>query len=843
MKSRSVSVYLKEWIRALSIEIEHLKTEGGQRQLLINGEYMGRDQDSFIYRFQMTSDLYLIEGSLVRLVFQETNIDGEILSSEGEDLYIKTSLFLGSEVESIDLYNEPWELLQALIDRLDELKDYQQKKIRVMRLMSGEAKVNHIQYTKKNDLHEILLRAHYNQTTYIWGPPGTGKTYTLARIINSFYRKRKRVLVLSHSNAAVDVLMAEAAKCIMEKQKWNIGDVIRYGSNRGGQLPKDLSTFDIIEHHNPSLLKSAKELEEQHAYLSRYPSRSHQLASVKKKLNKLRSELFEIEQEVMNKAYIIGTTLAKMSTDRTIYKKDYDAVIIDEISMAYTPQVAFAASLGKRVIVCGDFKQLPPVSQSARPYVKEWLNRDLFEQVGISTLVEKGQVHPHLFILKKQRRMHPDISSFTNEYIYGGRVYDHPSVESRRELSALKPFINEAALFINTSKLGAFALKDKTTGSRYNLISALLASSLLIRAFRSGLTSLGYVTPYKAQANLVKALLKDVIPEGNILTATVHKFQGSERDMIIFDVVDSPPQTRPGVLLTNETSDRLVNVAVTRARGKFIMVGDEAYLSKTISASRSLNKLLQYFKAENRVYEPIQYLKEMIQHSKFVWYKSSDYTQLKIDLQKNSKRLVISIPSYSRIDQEVWTYIREFRGDVTILAKEPAKIKVKGATIIASSFPLSILIIDDKILWLNMPDAGKSPALVTARIESANITSQMMNYIEFEEEVVTEQQQLWIQMDTYHYSFEKYLLTWDRCPDCQSTRQAEKTKNGKVRLICHHCGNTGGVTRALFEEYLRYIHAQCRNCQKELEVAFRDGVYAYCPSCEKNVFPREMLLI
>ncbi|MCG3056909.1 Upf1 family helicase, partial [Escherichia coli] len=81
-------------------------------------------------------------------------------------------------------------------------------------------------------------------------------------------------------------------------------------------------------------------------------------------------------------------------------------------------------------------------------------------------------------------------------------------------------------------------------------------------------------TPYRAQAQLVRDLVKGVIPEEHILAATVHKFQGSEKDLMIFDTVDSHPFSKPGILLINELADRLINVAITRAKGKFIMIGD-----------------------------------------------------------------------------------------------------------------------------------------------------------------------------------------------------------------------------------------------------------------------------
>ncbi|MCJ7986285.1 DEAD/DEAH box helicase family protein [Priestia sp. OVL9] len=220
MEKRSISSYLKAWVRALSIEINYMKKHGGEKYTVGKGEYLGQQGDAYLYRFERTADLYLFDGAQVRLIHQHKESKGEVIGTEGFDLYLKIDAFIGQEVDELDIYNEPWELLQALIDRLTEAKDYKQKIVRIKRLMRGDSPVRHKEYTSKNALHEVLLRARYNRTTYIWGPPGTGKTYTLSKIAASYYRKSKRILLLSHSNAAVDGLLQETARQLKKKEAW-----------------------------------------------------------------------------------------------------------------------------------------------------------------------------------------------------------------------------------------------------------------------------------------------------------------------------------------------------------------------------------------------------------------------------------------------------------------------------------------------------------------------------------------------------------------------------------------------------------------------------------------------
>ncbi|HWO96836.1 MAG TPA: helicase, partial [Bacillus sp. (in: firmicutes)] len=154
---RSVQGYLKEWKRALMIEIDHLKEHGGERHILRDGRLLIRGQEEFIYLFQLSSDLYLPDGVPVRFVFQGEEDRGEVIGAEGQELILKLPLYLGSIVEEIDIYSEPWELLESLTARLDEIGENKQKRARIKRLMSGEALVKHTEKRVENALHEVIL--------------------------------------------------------------------------------------------------------------------------------------------------------------------------------------------------------------------------------------------------------------------------------------------------------------------------------------------------------------------------------------------------------------------------------------------------------------------------------------------------------------------------------------------------------------------------------------------------------------------------------------------------------------------------------------------------------------
>ena len=252
------------------------------------------------------------------------------------------------------LFYDPWELLEQLILRLQEAKKSKKKRVRMKRLMNPSMPAKHPNEQNESAVKELFVRSKYNPVTFVWGPPGTGKTYTLARTAANHYLKDKKVLILAHSNQAVDVLMAEIAAFAKKKKRFQEGEVLRYGSQVGESLHShlDIISSQLIEKHEPSLFKDKEELVEEKRLLKRdlvdsFSDRdSEQLIEVEKKLARIQEKIRQKETSFVKEAKIIGTTLAKAANDASIFEQEYDFVIIDEASMAYVPQVAFAASLG-----------------------------------------------------------------------------------------------------------------------------------------------------------------------------------------------------------------------------------------------------------------------------------------------------------------------------------------------------------------------------------------------------------------------------------------------------------------------------------------------------------------
>lgn len=744
---KSTNLYIKLWQKSLRAEIMHLKKYGSTKYALKNGQLMS-SADTFTYYFESVIPLKIPVGSTIKIESGKIIINGRILSSEGKSVILSLEQSLGHQLFDLYLLHDPWELLDQLHDRLDEMKESKRKRARVKRLMNLSKEAKHPKEKIKSPVHELVLRSKYNPVTFVWGPPGTGKTYTLSRVAANKYNKKDRVLVLSQSNQAVDVLMMEISRFIHKKGLYREGDLVRYGSQSILNSDANLTTNELIQKRHPDLANQRAELYEERRLMKvtlaeSYSRRdSEQLLEIERKLTNVTEKIRQKEMELVHDAEIIGTTLSKAASDPTIYEKEFDIVMVDEASMAYIPQIAFAASLGKRMIVCGDFKQLPPIAAAKHPLVDEWLRDDIFHKSGVVDWLEgnnRKSMHPHLFLLNEQRRMHPDISSFTNKYVYNSLVGDHESVKNARHaIVERKPFANCASILLDSSFTGMHCLSEKSSNSRFNLWQLLLSFQVIHESFVAGSKSIGYVTPYRAQAALMEALLNELysqeLGEADIISATVHRFQGSERDVMVFDNVDSFPQERPGMLLIGKDSERLINVAMTRTRGKFVHLTDHHFIQSKVYRGKTIRQLVDYQIARNQKISPHQigtWIKH--QHSRVTWLHAKKIEFVNKDILQAKKSIMIGIPSKKDLPIE-WKKICDGRKPTVTytLAASDSVSGVQYDQFIKRNIPFPFILIDQKYIWLGMPyelTENVKPPFVAVRVFSEKLVEYVLDQL------------------------------------------------------------------------------------------------------------------
>jgi superfamily I DNA and/or RNA helicase len=299
-----------------------------------------------------------------------------------------------------------------------------------------------------------------------------------------------------------------------------------------------------------------------------------QIQAIDAERAQLQAKLDQLEQEVINGAKAIFCTLTKNYVGESLKGQQFTAVIVDEISMALPPLIFLAAARAStRVILVGDFKQLPPIVRSKEKIAKERLGKDVFQLADLVTddlkPVQSVQV---LTMLKTQQRMRPEIASVARKLACGPILTDSEKVKTGKSPDWLNILSSSRLLIVDTADLNSWCGREVGSLSRFNFNSAtvcidLAALAAVAIARDDSKKQIGIVTPYAAQRRLLKPLV-DAADLGKwVQVGTVHTFQGGEAELIIFDsVLDEPYWSSR---LTNPRAKEEVrrdHVAVTRAR-------------------------------------------------------------------------------------------------------------------------------------------------------------------------------------------------------------------------------------------------------------------------------------
>lgn len=410
----------------------------------------------------------------------------------------------------------------------------------------------------QQDAVNKVLRA--KDVAIVHGPPGTGKTTTLVEAIYETLRRESQVLVCAQSNMAVD--------WISERLVDRGISVLRIG-NPTKVNDKMLSfTYERrFEAHPdyPQLWSIRQAIRKLRQERKRRDNGWHQ------KMDRLKSRAVELElrinSQLFGEAKVIASTLTG-SASHLLSGQKFGTLFIDEAAQALEAACWIAIRRASRVVLAGDHCQLPPTVKSIAA-LKGGLGTTLMERI----VARKPSV---VTLLTVQYRMNEQIMRFSSNWFYDGRVESAPEVKYRGILDYDNPIT-----WIDTSESDA---KEEFVGESFGRINKIEAE-LTLEALKNYFTKIGrqriadehidvgVISPYRAQVQLLRRMVRKAEffkpYSGCITVNTVDGFQGQERDIIVISLVRSNDDGQIGFL-----SDlRRMNVAITRARMKLIIVG------------------------------------------------------------------------------------------------------------------------------------------------------------------------------------------------------------------------------------------------------------------------------
>lgn len=863
---------IQEYSDALKKEILFLKQGKGKKYKIVNGVKLNKsDKGIYTYSFEMETELHLPDDAPVVV---ETagglRAIGSVLACEDFQMILLLDKDITEKVSSAHLMVEPWKLLEALDKRMVSLNPNVNKlAIRIMEEGPDLSTDTDIAMVPKGQ-SAVENKLETDDIVTVWGPPGTGKTYTMAKIAKKYIAQNKSVLIVSHSNVSVDGVIKQVVKMLdadMQSYLEN-GKILRFGYVRDDELSQNpyATSFNFALSKCDSYARQMEHwMQKRDELRATNRMKTKEYDEVEHKIKELRSEIRKEERRYVQRAQVVGTTISRATVDPMFEERQFDLVMFDEVSMAYVPQVIAAAALAREKFMCvGDFRQLAPISQNPAAHV---LQVDIFSYLQI--VDGKGNMywHPWLVMLNEQRRMDPAISAFPSKFVYDRLLKDNAVVlngdrkKENNKVIQSEPLSGDALNLVDLA--GTYCAADKNTdGSRFNILSAVVSFATAVNAEKNNIATVGIITPYAAQVRLIRAMIKDYYTKGSttVSCATVHQFQGSESDVIVFDVVESYPKNAVGFLMGKDPNQvaRLINVAITRGKGKVITIANAKFWENVFKGRNHIfYKFLLHIKAgKHRVIDnhekTLKPYIESLNIGKVVSIFMDEQDAISMfeqDMRKAKWQTIISLPSgeLRETENQIYEIIDEAdsRG-VEILMKSndyaslPEQWKEYCRGTENATFPL--IVIDDEIAWYGLPTAkwsfqvDKTTSLVTVvhtmvRFKGKNTVEMLKALTDIENVVVGANTKKLLKKKgtmgtssvvagsggikaddgTSNYGLAAFVEEKEFCPVCKSHMTLTKNAKGTAYLKCSNktCKETKYLTVDLMNWYINSHNVKC----------------------------------
>lgn len=569
--------------QAVQEEQKMVRTESSRRRIAVE-HYERRSvlKGEHYYEIWLSESLRLMEEATVEFVSARQKLTGTVVRlQENQNPIIKFPVPLTEQIYRIHTTFNPNFIIDALDKGLATLRPEGHPLLDnlLAKRLDFESSYDFAPTQIFSELNpsqqQAMVIANCYPLSIIWGPPGTGKTKVLACMLKDWIVKKRSVLVVSISNVALDQV----------------------------------------------LIKFHEQLESQprlRSLVSRLGNSDHPICS--EYIRKI--PLLEGPRVIFSTLAMLGLSFEQLS------QSGFNTVVVDEASMVPFPQIALATSLAhKRLVIAGDFYQLPPVALSPKAPL---MHQHVFSFFNIPIQIEQGSPPPYLQMLDQQYRMTAGISQGISDVFYHSKLFC--AVKTRA--------ITQELVFIDVDdtshRRSYFSVEDR---SYFNPVSLYLLQAMLHGSFSHLKEDLYVLTPYRAQQNLLNNYLLDQqITQGRALT--IHKSQGAERDYIFLDLTThGMTQSKTySKLLDNLSASALLNVALSRARRQLLIVGS-GRMFKDLSQNHDF-----YQRLWNWIEHDFEYLSAQSLLDEQPFFNLSDLPvtgqrALGIDIEKDAKLL------------------------------------------------------------------------------------------------------------------------------------------------------------------------------------------------------------
>ncbi|WP_457561677.1 IGHMBP2 family helicase [Caminibacter pacificus] len=597
----------------------------GRAVLGLRMRFVGEFLDFKIYRFNRNNmpehqikvgDIVLVSKGEPLKFSQEATVSA--VGKNFIEVYSKEPIFR-SKLYRLDLYvnDITFKRMQKALDIVAEKKSLFDIQILIGKKHPEIKSVNITSEKLNSSQNEALKKAVNSEVFLIHGPPGTGKTTTLAEVIKQ--NIGKKILVSADSNVAVDnvleklkdynvVRIGHPAKIESNLMKYSLDVKIRR-DKRYKEVEKLIKKIDDLKYlqekrckkptpgrrrgmSDEEILELAKKGKGKRGVRAEWIKEMAEWIKIQQNINKLYDKKNAIVEEIMNdileKADVIFSTNSGAGSE-FLENREFDVVFIDEAAQAMEPSSLIALVKGKRVVFAGDHKQLPPTI----------LSND--ERLKVSIFERFSHIYPEaMHTLEIQYRMNEKINNFPSCEFYDCKVKTFEEIKNitikdlgineSEKFAGLEPYV-----FFDTC--GKFLEKvKKDSPSKYNPLEAEFVKELVKEFLDKGAKEehIGVITPYKDHEEYIKNLLEK--ENVRIEVKSVDGFQGREKEIIIVSLVRANDKEEIGFL----SDVRRLNVAITRPKRKLIIIGD----AKTLKVHKTYENLIEYVK-KNGVYKEI----------------------------------------------------------------------------------------------------------------------------------------------------------------------------------------------------------------------------------------------